>query len=90
MKTVRIELPAALADMFLQLEEDLTDRLHTAGCNDFYVKDTPQNRETVALIEAEFRDDVDADVSVQPDGKILTQDIIVFAAVVKRFREPLE
>lgn len=88
MKTVKIELPAALVDMFLQLEEILSDGLANAGCNDFYVKDTPQNREIVALIEAEHHND-DADVSLH-DGKILTQDQIVFAAVVKRFREPLE
>ena len=93
MKTVRIEMPVALADMFLQLGEAISDSLANAGCNDFCVKDTPQNRETVALIEAEYEDEDedhdDADVSFHC-GKILTQDRIVFAAIVKRFREPLE
>jgi hypothetical protein len=89
MKNVRIEMPAALADMFLKLcDEVFVGALANSGCDDFLLPDTPSYREVVALIEMEAHDE-EGEVRIQ-DGQLLTQGANVLDAVIKRFREPLE
>jgi len=90
-KNVRVEMPAALADMFIRVCDDvLVDSLANAGANDFFAKDTPDNREVLALIESEYRDEEPDPNPTLYDGELLTQDSIVLAAVLKRFKNPLE
>jgi hypothetical protein len=45
MKTVTITMPEPLAKAFLKLAEGIDQEYSNAGCNDFVMPNTPENRE---------------------------------------------
>ena len=83
-ENIHITMPTALADMFLTLIDDFQKRLDNAGCNEFCVQDTEENRQTVALAEAEYFGTKTKPTVYQ--GEIITTDAAVLAAAIKRFR----
>jgi hypothetical protein len=81
---MKVELNDAEYAVFMDLLQDLSERYSNAGCNDYELEDTPENREWVS--KAETVDYKDKKLHLYR-GKILTQDITLLGYFIDKLEE---
>ena len=88
---VAILVPKSLIPHFLILAEWASDKMGDAGCNDYEMEDTPDNRELIDMVLAknlkmtleEYRSsDKYVEHHVYPGNKLLTNDYSIFELFV--------
>ena len=99
MKQVTITVPQQLAVCFLEIAENCTDDMSNAGCNDFWVDDTPENKELIDLAQAndckmtldEYRaSDEEYLVHNVHKGRICITDFVLFGLFVEQVKKSLD
>jgi len=97
MKNTTIVLPTALVTELVNLLEGrIGNMLHTAGCNDLTIADTPENRAMLTMIEkeeladlGEDQEEIDLfDIADKVQGSnLLTDDTTVLSALTRRLEQ---
>lgn len=98
MEYTSIQVPEPLARHFVKIAERCSERLGNAGCNDFAMEDTPDNREIDALIGASnyklsLNGYLNSEFYEEPNarqGVIYTQDWMLFDLYVKEVKRQLK
>jgi len=91
MEQVAITVPKALIPHFLRLAEQASDQMGNAGCNDYEIENTPENRELIDLAAAsncrmtleEYRASGEySEHHVYSGNKLITTDFSIFGLFV--------
>ena len=94
-----INVPKALAEQFVALAKSCSDQMGNAGCNDWEMENTPENRELIELAEAsnfgmtleEYREsDEYSEPRVMSNGKLITCDFSIFDLFVNEVKKSRE
>jgi len=76
----------AMLKFSAELLDLASDEFSNNGCNDFYLKDTPENRELVTALQTEERWDEPETLNLR-EGKIITQDWCLMRFLARKMRE---
>lgn len=103
-ETISIEVPKVLAQHFLKMSEMISQHMGNAGCNDFLVEDTPDNRYIRDLAGArnfsksledyyktkEYGWDAEEDIAREEGEKICLADFVVFDLFASMVKDAVE